>query len=144
MIDECIVNWLYTTISADMLNIVMEQQDTALAVRTAIQDLFNDNRLTRAVQLESEFRSLMQGNLSVLDYTSQLKVLASKLAAVGHPVREDNQVVNMLRGLNPRLRHMIASINSQDPLPSFRKARSQLLLEESSLKNQEKQLGGGG
>ncbi|CAN6238720.1 unnamed protein product [Urochloa humidicola] len=38
---------------------------------------------------------------------------------------------------------MISSINSQDPLPSFRKVRSQLILEETSLQNQEKQLGGG-
>ncbi|XP_039806492.1 uncharacterized protein LOC120670460 [Panicum virgatum] len=141
MIDECIVNWLYMTISTELVDIVMEQNDTALAVWTAIEELFHDNRLTRAVHLESVFRSLLQGDLSVTEYCSQLKVLAGKLADVGHPIREDNQVVNLLRGLNPRLRHMISSINTQDPLPSFRKVRSQLLLEEKSLKNQEKQFG---
>ena len=135
MIDECIVNWLYTTISTDLLDIVMEKDDTALTVWTTIEELFHDNRLTRAVHLESEFRSLMQGDLSMTEYCSQLKVLAGKLADVGHPVREDNQVVNMLRGLNPKLRHMISSINEQDPLPSFRKVRSQLLLEEKSLQH---------
>ncbi|CAO1948030.1 unnamed protein product [Urochloa humidicola] len=135
MIDECIVNWLYTTISADLLNAVMETDDTALSVWTAIEELFHDNRLTRAVHLESEFRSLMQGDLPVLEYCSQLKVLARKLADVGHPVRKDNQVVNLLRGLNPRLRHMISSIQAQDPLPSFRKVRSQLRLEEKSLQH---------
>lgn len=143
MIDECIVNCLYTTVSTDLLDIVMEKDDTALAVWTAIEELFHDNRLTHAVHLESEFRSLMQGDLSVTEYCSQLKVLAGKLADIGHPVREDNQVVNMLRGLNPKLRHMISSINGQDPLPSFRKVRSQLLLEEKSLQQQEKQLGPG-
>ena len=135
MIDECIVNWLYMTVSTDLLDIVMEKDDTALTVWTAIEELFHDNRLTRAVHLESEFRSLMQGDLSVTEYCSQLKVLAGKLADVGHPIREDNQVVNMLRGLNPKLRHMISSINGQDPLPSFRKVRSQLLLEEKSLQH---------
>ena len=85
MIDECIVNWLYTTVSTDLLDIVMEKDDTALAVWTAIEELFHDNRLTRAVHLESEFHSLMQGDLSVTEYCSQLKVLAGKLADVGHP-----------------------------------------------------------
>ncbi|CAN6311376.1 unnamed protein product [Urochloa humidicola] len=143
MVDECIVNWLYTTISADLLDTVMETNDTALAVWTAIEELFHDNRLTRAVHLEAEFRSLMQGDLPVIDYCSQLKVLARKLADVGHPVREDNQVVNLLRGINPRLRHMISSIQAQDPLPSFRKVRSQLRLEEKSLQHQAKQIGAG-
>ncbi|CAN6183929.1 unnamed protein product [Urochloa humidicola] len=143
MINECIVNWLYTTISTNLLDTVMEKNDTAIAVWMAIEELFHDNRLTRAVHLESEFRSLMQGDLSVLEYCSQLKVLAGKLADVGHPVREDNQVVNLLRGLNPRLRHMISSIQAQDPLPSFRKVRSQLRLEEKSLQHHEKQLGAG-
>ena len=32
MIDECIVNWLYTTISTDLLDIVMEKDDTTIAV----------------------------------------------------------------------------------------------------------------
>jgi len=111
MIDECIINWLYTTISTDLLDIIMEKDGTALAVWMAIEELFHDNRLTPAVHLESEFRSLMQGDLSVTEYCSQLKVLAGKLADVGHPIREENQVVNLLRGLNPKLHHMISSIN---------------------------------
>ncbi|CAO1948336.1 unnamed protein product [Urochloa humidicola] len=35
-IDECIVNWIYTTLSADLLDTVMEPNDTALAVWTAV------------------------------------------------------------------------------------------------------------
>ena len=31
MIDECIINWLYTTISTDLLDAVMEKDDNALA-----------------------------------------------------------------------------------------------------------------
>ncbi|CAO2162822.1 unnamed protein product [Urochloa humidicola] len=143
MIDECIVNWLYTTISTDLPDAFMEKDDTTLAVCMAIEELFHDNRLTRAVHLESEFHSLMQGDLPVLEYCSQLKVLACKLADVSHPVREDNQVVNLLRGLNLHLCHMISSIQAQDPLPSFRKVHSQLRLEEKSLQQQAQQIGAG-
>ena len=46
MIDECIINWLYTTISTDLLDAVMEKDNNVLAVWTAIEELFHDNCLT--------------------------------------------------------------------------------------------------
>ncbi|KAK8459624.1 hypothetical protein SEVIR_2G174350v4 [Setaria viridis] len=73
MIDESIVNWLYTSVSKDIRAIVVQIDDTAIDGWEAIEELFHDNSLHRAVYLETE-------------YCSRLKTLADQLRDVGHPV----------------------------------------------------------
>ncbi|XP_062213759.1 uncharacterized protein LOC133914745 [Phragmites australis] len=140
MFDQSIVNWFYTTISNDMLKIVMQSDDDAFTVWNAIEGVFRDNRLTRAIYLEAEFRTLQQDDMTITQYCTRLKTLADQLRDVGQPVKEDNQVINMLRGLNPKYRHAISAITSHDPLPSFSRARSHLLLEEINKAQEEKQV----
>jgi hypothetical protein len=84
----------------------------------------------RATYYEAEFRSLQQGDLSITEYTMRLKQLADSLRDVGYPVSEPSQVLNLLRGLNPRFRHVKPVINSKTPPHTFMSARSYLLLEE--------------
>jgi hypothetical protein len=42
--------------------------------------------MQHVVLLEAEFRSVVQGDLSISDYRSKLKKLADNLRYVGHPV----------------------------------------------------------
>jgi hypothetical protein len=58
------------------------------------------------VYLEAEFRTLQQGDMSITDYCARLKTLADNFHDVGHPVSEPSQVLNLLRGLNPRNHHV--------------------------------------
>lgn len=56
-------------------------------------------------------------------------MLANNLRDVGQPVSEPNQVLNLLRGLNPKYRHAISAITSCQPPHTFLSARSHLLME---------------
>ena len=103
---------------------------TVYEIWTAIHDQFCDNELHHAVYLEAEFRNLVQGDMDITQYTRRLKQLADALHDVGQPVRETSQVLNMLRGLNPKFRHVILVITSKQPPHTFFSARSFLLLEE--------------
>lgn len=98
MIDQSVVNWLYTIISSTLVKIVMQPDDTAYSVWHTIERVFKDNQVSRAVYLEAEFRSLQQGEMAVTQYCTKLKSLADQLHVVGQLVKEDNQVVNMLCG----------------------------------------------
>ena len=53
------------------------------------------------------------------DYYTQLKRLADQLRDIGHPVSEPSQVLNLLRGLNPRYRYVKPVITSKYPSHSF-------------------------
>jgi hypothetical protein len=89
-----------------------------------------DNELHRAVYLEAEFRSLMQGDMDITAYTGRLKHLADALRDVRRPVCETSQVLNMLRGLSPKYRHTVPIITAKNPPHTFLSACSYLLLEE--------------
>ncbi|XP_021309255.1 uncharacterized protein LOC110432769 [Sorghum bicolor] len=104
MKDQCLVNWLFNTMSRDVMRIVRVPGATAFTIWSR--------------------------ELSITDYTAKLKELTDALGDLGQPVSDASQVLNMLRGLNHKYRHCIATITSTQPPHTFLSARSFLLLEE--------------
>jgi hypothetical protein len=92
--------------------------------------------MQRAVLLEAEFHNVVQGDLSIYDYCAKLKKLADSLRDVGHPDSEPSQVLNLLRGLNKKFRHVKPVLTSKTH--TFMSARSYLLLEELQLLQEDK------
>ncbi|XP_012699926.1 uncharacterized protein LOC105913953 [Setaria italica] len=131
-IDSCLANWIYTTIAKNIFDLVHKPCITAFSLWSDVEGHFRDNELERAVLLEAEFRSVQQGDLCVHDYCTKLKRLVDQLRDVGHPVSEPSQVLNLLRGLSPKYRHVKPVIKSKSPPHTFRSAMSYLLLEEAS------------
>jgi hypothetical protein len=135
MVDSCIANWILTTVSKGVFDIIRRDRNDAFSLWHAIEDLFQDNELQRAVYLEAELRSLQQGDLSMNAYCTKLKRLADQLRDIGHPVSEPSQVLNLLRGLNPKYRYVKPVITSKFPAHTFMSARSFLMLEEASIEH---------
>jgi len=117
---------------------VSEDTDTAYSLRRAVRNLFRDNKDTRVVYLGAEFRNFYQGDLSVLDFCSRMKVMADRLAGLGAPVNDKDLIYNIVCSLNPRLHHAIPHITLRHRLPSFLKTRSMLQLEEQRIAESEK------
>lgn len=128
--DFSIVSWFYTTVSGEILQIVLSPDDTTYSLWRSIQSLFRDNKETRSVYIGAEFWSLYQGDMTVMAYCTKLKTLADNLRDLGSPVTDKDLVLNLLRGLTPRLHNAVPVLTMQSPFPSFLKARSCLLLEE--------------
>ncbi|XP_044387324.1 uncharacterized protein [Triticum aestivum] len=99
MADHAVVHWLNTTVAPDLLDAVMAQEDTALTVWTAIDDIFRDNQLARAVYIDAEYHAVVQGDLTIMQYCTKLKVYADQLRDLGQPMTEPRQVFHLLRGL---------------------------------------------
>jgi hypothetical protein len=131
-ISSCIVNWIYTTYSLEVLHIVhkSKKEIDAFSLWTTIHALYHDNQLQHVIFYKAEFHNLYQGDLSITDYCAKLKSMADNLRDVGQPVSEPSQVLNLLRGLNPKYRHAISAITSCHPPYMFLSARSHLLMEE--------------
>jgi hypothetical protein len=136
--DCAIVSWFYNRISPELLSMVSEDNDTAYSIWRAVRNLVRDNKDMRAVYLSAEFRNFYQGDLSVLDYCSRMKVMADRLAGLGAPVVDKDLIHNIVRGLNPWLHHAIPHITLRRRLPSFLKTRSMLQLEEQRIAESEK------
>jgi histone deacetylase 1/2 len=133
--DYVVRSWLYGSISEDILDTIMAQDQTAYEAYALIRNLFLDNQLTRAVYLEAQFRAIVQGDLTVTAYCHRLKALSDALADVGQPVTDQTLVLTCLRGLNPRFSDITTLVTMQVPAPTFLQTRSLLLLRENQLAN---------
>jgi hypothetical protein len=111
----------------------MAENQTAFDAYMLIRNLFLDNRMTRAVHLEAEFRALVQGDLSITAYCHRLKALSDALRDISQPVTDQTLVLTCLRGLNPRFSDITTLVTMQTPMPSFLQMRSLLLLRETQL-----------
>jgi hypothetical protein len=133
---DCTVkSWLYGTVSPDLIEAVSTASPTSRSIWLGLEDQFIGNKETRAILLDAEFRTLVQGDLSITDYCNKMKRMADALGTLGEPVLDRTLVLNVLRGLNERYSHMAALIKRTRPFPSYSDVRADLLIEEMTLAN---------
>ncbi|XP_074289288.1 uncharacterized protein LOC141614443 [Silene latifolia] len=135
-LDATILQWIYATVTTDLLETIVEEDSTAMECWKRVQDIFQDNQHSRAVTLEQEFSSTSTVDFSsVSDYCQRLKTLADQLKNVGSPVTNNRLVLQLVAGLTPAYQSVGTLIRQADPLPQFYRARSMLTLEEAGLPN---------
>ncbi|WVZ72845.1 hypothetical protein U9M48_021244 [Paspalum notatum var. saurae] len=130
--DLHVLSWLYSSISSDLFEIVTTDTPSARATWLALEHQFLGNRETRIVLVDTEFRTLCQGSLSVTDYCRRMKTLADSLVELGEPISDRLLTINVLRGIGERFNHLRVYLRGQRPFPTFVEVRSALLLEELS------------
>nr|XP_020169758.1 uncharacterized protein LOC109755261 [Aegilops tauschii subsp. strangulata] len=113
MADHTVIHWLHATISPELLDAIMQPEDTALTVWTVVDGIFHDNHLARAVYVDAEYHALVQGDLTVMQYCTKLKSFTDQLCDLGQPVTETRQIFHLLRGLNRQFHAAIPHITSQ-------------------------------
>jgi len=132
--DCVVVSWIFNTISTDLLDVIHERDGiSARAAWLGLEQQFLNNRESRAMLLDAEFRTLSQGALSIDDYCRKMKGMADALADLGEPVHDRTLVLNILRGLNERFQFMSQFITRQKPFPSFADVRADLRLAELNM-----------
>ncbi|XP_062085253.1 uncharacterized protein LOC133791342 [Humulus lupulus] len=89
-IDAIVMKWIYSTVSLDILNTIIAPDDEAKDAWNRVADLFQDNKNTRVVHLETQFTNThLRDFPNVAAYCQRLKVLANQLANVGAKVSDD-------------------------------------------------------
>ncbi|XP_021980699.1 uncharacterized protein LOC110876847 [Helianthus annuus] len=129
--------WIYGTISNDLLHTILKPNSTAYEAWTTLESIFHDNKSSRAIQLRHSFSNTRLDDYpNISAYCQALKVLADQLSNVGAPVDDVSLVLQLISGLNEQYEGIATILQHQDPLPSFYTARSQLVLVESRKKEQ--------
>ncbi|XP_076905708.1 uncharacterized protein LOC143561533 [Bidens hawaiensis] len=130
-IDAIVLQWIYGTISQDLLNTILKKDTTAHAAWTALESLFNDNKATRAVYLKTKFANTRLDNFANMHaYCQELKVISDQLANVDAPVTEEDLVIQLVTGLNEQYEGIGMIIQNTVPFPTFANARSRVTMEE--------------
>ncbi|XP_022029035.1 uncharacterized protein LOC110930114 [Helianthus annuus] len=114
-IDALVLQWIYDTISDDLLSKIIDTETTARAAWLKMEKFYLSNKRVRAVALETRFCNLTLAACSSLDdYCQRLKELANQLGDVDQPITDSRLVLQLVRGLPSEFDTTAALINSQD------------------------------
>jgi hypothetical protein len=96
----------------------------------AIENQFFNNREQCTLHLNAAFHTFVHGDLSINEYYRKFKAMTDDLADLGAPVEDRILILNILRGLNRRFKHVGSIIWRYSPFLNFLKVQDDLLLEE--------------
>ncbi|KAJ9563615.1 hypothetical protein OSB04_008775 [Centaurea solstitialis] len=130
-IDSRIKSWFYSTCDANLLQIISSDNCTAKDLWDKLDEFFLNNKMSRMLQLQEQFRNTKKGALSITDFCHQLKNLADALADCDSKIDEVELVMQILRQLPPSYHSIVDVITNTKPFPSFLEAKNMLLLHES-------------
>ncbi|XP_021743852.1 uncharacterized protein LOC110709900 [Chenopodium quinoa] len=75
-LDATVISWIYSTISRDLLQTIIEPDAAAMEAWDRLRDIFQDNQHSRVVALEQEFSSTaMEDFPNASAYCQRLKTL---------------------------------------------------------------------
>ncbi|XP_052622613.1 uncharacterized protein LOC111921823 [Lactuca sativa] len=115
-IDAIVLQWIYGTISDDLLGQVLDPASTAYEAWSKLQNIFLNNKGSRAAALEHEFNNLTLRAMTSLEaYCQRLKDLSGQLNDVECPVNEKRLVLQLVRGLPSEFDTVAAYINQTSP-----------------------------
>ncbi|XP_074271086.1 uncharacterized protein LOC141595010 [Silene latifolia] len=128
-VDAHVLQWIYGTLSDDLLPCVLEDESTAREAWARVENIFNNNKGARAAALEQEFSTLRLANMPSLEaYCQHLREIAGMLKDVDAAVTDCRLVIQLVRGLPSEYDTVAYYINQT--LPNFKTARSMLELEQ--------------
>ena len=143
-LDAVVLQWIYATVSSALLHAILVKNDTAAAAWSRLEQIFMDNKGSRATHLEEELADVRLDNFSSAEaYCNHVKSLADRLADVGIEVSESRLVLRLLSGLTEAYSGTVDYVQNQDPLPSFESVRSRIKLAERTLKHRAHKEAGG-
>ena len=142
-LDAVVKQWIYGTISNNLLQTIIKPKATAREAWEAIADLFRDNQASRALILKNRLvNTKLESFSSISAYCQELKVLSDQLANVNAPISDADLVLQLVTGLTNTEYDAIGMLISQtQPLPTFFNARSRLTMEEGRRAGQPQTVG---
>lgn len=135
-LDAIVLQWLYNTISKELMETILEKNCTAARAWEILEKLFQDNKHTRAVYLRNKFSNTRLASFpNMTAYCRALKVVSNQLANVDSPVTNQDLVLQLITGLDENYDSVAMLIQQTNPLPDVYDARSKLIMEESCKAN---------
>lgn len=123
-LDATVLQWIYITISHDLLHTILEPDAFAMEAWNRLRDIFHYNKNYRAVSLEQEFsHTKMEDFPTVSAYCQRLDELSDQLKNIGAPVSNNRLVLQLVSGLISSYNGVATLIHQSDPLPPLYQAR---------------------
>ncbi|XP_056694490.1 uncharacterized protein [Spinacia oleracea] len=135
-LDAVVLQWIYATVSHDLLQSILVKGDTAAQAWQRLEQVFQDNKGSRATHLEEELAAVKLEHFANAEaYCNHVQSLADRLAAVDAPVANSRLVLRLIGGLPEAYSGTVDYVQNQDPLPPFARVRSRIKLAERTMKH---------
>jgi hypothetical protein len=109
--------------------VMLHNSSTSIAW-SVLKSKFLGQRESHSLLLSIEFHRVKQGATSITNFCNRLKTMASALTKFGDLVGIQTLMLTLLHGLNDKFCHMVSNLKMQHLFPTFKEARTLLLLEE--------------
>ncbi|XP_076927241.1 uncharacterized protein LOC143590734 [Bidens hawaiensis] len=110
----------------------MKKNSTAFEAWVALENLFHDNKSSRALHLQSKLTNTrLESFKDMASYCQEIKVLADQLSNIDVALSNTQLVLKVLGGLSEQYATIAAIIRNTEPLPDFNTVRSKLCGEET-------------
>ncbi|XP_071719079.1 uncharacterized protein [Rutidosis leptorrhynchoides] len=104
-LDAIVKQWIYSTISNDLLHTILENNTTAASTWERLEGIFHDNKTSRALYLNRQFTNIKLDNFANCSaYCQEIKSLADQLGNVGDKVSDSR--------MNPKHKQTLQSSES--------------------------------
>ncbi|KAL7602927.1 uncharacterized protein LOC111906824 [Lactuca sativa] len=131
-LDAIVLQWIYEMISKDLLITILSPGTTAFAAWKAIENIFIDSKLARALHLHQKLANVKLENFpNMVTYCQEVKNLSDQLTNVEAPVDNQRLVLQLISGLSDQYDNIATLLQQSTLLPNFYTARSKLCLDET-------------
>ncbi|XP_021995893.1 uncharacterized protein LOC110893081 [Helianthus annuus] len=111
-VDSIVLQWIYGTISDDLLVRILDDHTTAQQAWNKLQSIFQNNKNSRASSLLHAFTNTTLASCAPLkEYFHKLKDMSEQLKDGDQPVTESRLVLQMVQGLPPEYDTTASFIN---------------------------------
>ena len=97
-LDRFILSWIYSTLTLDIMSQIVGYESSHEAW-IALQRIFSASSKAQIMQLRFEFQTIKKGGDTMMEYILKVKTITDNLAAIGEPVKERDQILQILGGL---------------------------------------------
>ncbi|KAK1662514.1 hypothetical protein QYE76_050673 [Lolium multiflorum] len=101
-LDFIIKGWIYDLITPELRTAVSSPGATARTIWVAIETLFRNNGLARAMMLSDEFRNTKQLENPLSVYIGKLKAISDEHRDLGYPLETHALLLQLVCGLHER------------------------------------------
>lgn len=130
-VNSRVKSWFYSTIDANLLQIISRDNCTTKDIWDELDKFFLNNKMSRMLKLQDQFRNTKKGTSSITEFCHTLKNLADALLDVDSKITNIELVMQILRQLPPSYHNIVDLITNTKPFASFLEAKNMLLLHEA-------------
>ncbi|KAL5561469.1 hypothetical protein UlMin_031216 [Ulmus minor] len=109
---------------------------TSSSAWKALEKIFSSSSRARLMQLRLQLQTTKKTSISMIDFIMKIKSLCDNLVAIGEPVTDQDQIINLLAGLGSDYNAVVTSISTRDNQLTLEDVHSLLLTFEHRLEQQ--------